>query len=71
MLHALRQRHFKPGVAAILSTKDLAIARRDVNLLGVPVMQADRHQSAVWGHFVEALPGLADVLAAVERGVFR
>jgi hypothetical protein len=40
-------------------------------LLGVPVVQADRHQSAVRCHFVEALPGLADILAAVERAVFR
>jgi hypothetical protein len=35
------------------------------------VMQTDRHQRAVRRHPVEALPGLADVLAAVERAVFR
>ena len=35
------------------------------------VMQANRHQRAVRGHLVEALPGLADVLTAVQRAVFR
>ena len=34
-------------------------------------MQADRHQRAVRLHLVEALPGLADVLAAIERAVLR
>src|SRR5262249_37238181 len=41
VLHALRQRHFKPAFAAILSAEHLAIARRDVDLLGVVVMQTD------------------------------
>ena len=49
----------------------IGIARRDVDLLGVAVMQTDRHQRAVRRHPVEALPSLADVLAAVERAVFR
>src|SRR6516164_1506466 len=71
VLHALRQRHFKPAFAAILSAEHLAIARRNVDLLGVAVMQTDRHQRAVRRHPVEALPSLADVLAAVERAVFR
>src|SRR5215468_11237713 len=71
VLHALRQRHFKPAFAAILSAEHLAIARRDVDLLSVAVMQTDRHQRAVWRHPVEALPSLADALAAVERAVFR
>jgi hypothetical protein len=35
VLHALRQRHFKPAFAAILSAEHLAIACRDVDLLGV------------------------------------
>jgi hypothetical protein len=30
VLDALRQRHFKPALAAILSTEHLAIARRDI-----------------------------------------
>lgn len=30
MLHALRQRHFTPAFAAILSAKNLAVACRDV-----------------------------------------
>src|SRR5215472_413517 len=71
VLHALRQRHFKPAFASILSAEHLAIARRDVDLLGVAAMQTDRHQRAVRRHPVEALPSLADVLAAVERAVFR
>src|SRR5262249_45298536 len=71
VLNILRQRHFKPAFAAILSAEHLAIARRDVDLLGVAVMQTDRHQRAVRRHPVEALPSLADVLAAVERAVFR
>ena len=71
MLHALRQRHFEPAFAAILSAKHLAIARGDVDLLGVAVMKADRHQRPVRRHLVEALPGLADVLATIERAVFR
>src|SRR5262249_57291598 len=43
----------------------------DGGLLGVAVMQTDRHQRAVRRRLVEALPGLTDVLAAVERAVFR
>src|SRR5262249_25709948 len=62
---------FQPTFAAILSAEHLAIARRDVDLLGVTVMQAYRHQRAVRRHFVETLPGLTDVLAAVECAVFR
>jgi hypothetical protein len=54
-----------------VSAEHLAIACRDVDLLGIAVMQADRHQSAVRCHFVKALPGLADILAAVQRAVFR
>ena len=71
VLHALRQRHFKPAFAAIPGAEHLAIARGDVDLPGVAVMQADRHQRSVRRHLVEALPGLADVLAAVEGAVFR
>src|SRR5262249_48577467 len=71
VLHALRQRHFKQAFAAILGAEHLAIAPRDEHLLGVAVMQTDRHQRAVRRHPVEALPSLADVLAAVERAVFR
>ena len=71
VLHALRQRHFKPAFAAILGAEHLAIARRDVDLPGVAVMQTDRHQRAVRRHLVETLPSLADVLAALERAVFR
>ena len=37
MLDALRQRNFKPAFAAILSAEHLAIACRDVDLLGVAV----------------------------------
>jgi hypothetical protein len=70
VLHALRQRHFKPAFATVLSAEYLAIACRDVDLLGVAVMQADRHQRAVRRRLVEGLPGLAHVLAAVERAVF-
>jgi hypothetical protein len=69
VLHALRQRHFKPAFATVLSAEYLAIACRDVDLLGVAVMQADRHQRAVRRRLVEGLPGLAHVLAAVERAV--
>jgi hypothetical protein len=58
VLHALRQRHFKPTVAAILRPEHLAIACRDIDLLGVAVMRADRHQRAVRRHLVEALPAL-------------
>ena len=71
VLHALRQRHFKPAFAAILSAEHLAITCRDIDLLGVAVMQTDRHQRTVRRHLVEALPGLADVLAPVQRAVFR
>jgi hypothetical protein len=56
VLHARRQRHFKPAFAAILSTEHLAIACRDIDLLSAGVMQADRHQRAVGCHLVEALP---------------
>src|SRR6202022_4727096 len=60
-----------PSFAAVLSAEHLAIARREVDLLGVAVMQADRHQRAVRRHLVETLPALTEVLAAVERAVFR
>src|SRR5580704_9380011 len=69
VLHAGRQRRFAPALAAVRRAEHLAIARGDVDLLGVGVMQAHRHQGAVRLHFVEALPGAADVLAAVERAV--
>src|SRR5262245_23579383 len=71
VLNVQRQRHFKPAFAAILSAEHLAIARRDVDLLSVAVMQTDRHQRAVRRHLVETMPSLADVLTAVERAVFR
>src|SRR5262249_16982588 len=71
VLHALRKRRFKPAFAAVLSAEHLAIARRDVDLLGLAVMQTDRHQRAVRRHLVETLPSLANVLAAIERAVFR
>ena len=47
VLHALRQRRLAPAGAAILRAEHLAVARGDVDLLGVGVMQADRHQRAV------------------------
>src|SRR3984957_10223810 len=69
VLHARRQRCFAPALAAVRRAEHFAVARRDVDLLGVGVMQADRHQGAVWLHLVETLPGAADVLAAIERAV--
>ncbi len=71
VLHALRQRRLAPGRAAVLGAEHFAIARGDIHLLRVAVMQTDRHQRAVRLHLVEALPGLADVLAAIERAVLR
>src|SRR5580693_7494602 len=67
--HAGRQRRFAPALAAVRRAEHFAIARGDIELLGVGVMQAHRHQGAVRLHLVEALPGAADVLAAVERAV--
>src|SRR5579862_7152776 len=69
VLHAGRQRCFAPAFAAVMGAEHFAIARGDINLLGVGMMQADRHQGAVRLHLVEALPGAADILAAVERAV--
>jgi hypothetical protein len=36
VLHALRQRHFEPAFAAVLSAKHLAIARGDIACLTSP-----------------------------------
>src|SRR5580700_5152686 len=69
VLHARRQRRFAPALAAVRRAEHLAIARGNIDLLGVGMMQADRHQRAVRLHFVETLPGAADILAAVERAV--
>src|ERR1700728_2670783 len=70
MLHALRQRRLAPALAAILRAEYFAVASSNVNLLRIAVMQAHRHQRAMRLYFVETLPGLADIAAAVERAVF-
>src|SRR5215203_4342149 len=71
VLNVLRQRCLTPGLAAILRAKHLAITGGDIDLLSVRGVQANRHQRAVRLHLVEALPALADVLAAIERAVLR
>src|SRR5436190_24227004 len=70
VLDRARQRHRCPGLAAILGAENLAlVARADVDLLGVGLMQAHRHDRTVHLHLVEALPGLACVLAAIEPAI--
>src|SRR5580700_9545172 len=64
VLHARRQRRFAPALAAVRRAEHFAIARRDVDLLGIAMMQAYRHQGAVRLHLVETLPSAADVPAA-------
>src|SRR5580698_9363791 len=54
-----------------MRTEDFTVARGDIDLLRIGMMQADRHQRAVRLHLVEPLPGLANVAAAIERAVFR
>src|SRR5947207_14106307 len=65
-----RQRDRRPGLAALLRAEHLAlVACADVDLLGVGLVQADRHDGPVHLHLVEALPGLARVLAAIKPAV--
>src|SRR5258708_3179017 len=64
------QRQGLPGLAGILGAEHLAVvARADIDLTGVAVMQADRHDGAVHLDLVEALPALAAIGAAVEPAV--
>src|SRR5262245_24842191 len=56
VLDVLRQRRFAPSRAAVLGAEHLAVARRDVDLLVVGGMQADRQQRAMRLDLVEALP---------------
>src|SRR5262249_49486394 len=64
------QRQRGPTLSAILCAEDLAlVARADVDLLGVGLVQSDRHDRAVHLHLVEALPGPARVLAAIDASV--
>src|SRR5262245_26396504 len=65
-----RQGHRCPGLPSVLRTEDLPlIACADVDLVGIRVMQADRHDRAMHLHLIEALPGLARVLAAINASV--
>src|SRR5471032_1748409 len=70
VLHFARQRHGLPALAAVLRAEHLAVvARADIDLFGVTLMEADRHDRAVHLDLVEALPALAAVLAPVDRAV--
>src|SRR5262249_12801319 len=57
VLHALRQRHFKPAFAAILSAEHLAIARRDVALLGVAGAGKHAGETALFASVITADTG--------------
>src|SRR5262249_3449461 len=60
----------RPGLAAILSAEHLTlVARADIDLIGVARVEPDRHDCAVDLHLVEAPPGLAGIVAAVETAV--
>src|SRR5579859_2289662 len=69
VLYAGRQRRFAPRLAAVVRAEHFAVARRDIDLLGVTRVQRDRHQRAVRLHLVETLPSFADVAAAIKRAV--
>src|SRR5919106_330364 len=70
MLHFARQRHRLPCLAGILRAEHLAVvAGADIDLGGIAVVQADRHDRAVHLDLVEALPALAAIGAAIEAAV--
>src|SRR5215472_12975434 len=59
-----------PGLAAVLRAKQLAGARDAIDLVGVARMHGDRHHRGFGlDAMVEALPGLPDIVAAVDRPV--
>src|SRR5262245_165779 len=70
VLHAGRQRGFVPGASAAFRPEDLTEAADAIYLVGVARMQSDSHHGAVGlDTVVEPLPGLTEILAAVERTV--
>src|SRR4029453_1171235 len=70
VLDLARKRHRLPRLAGILGAEHLAVvAGADIDLLGIGLVQADRHDRAVHLNLVEALPALAAVGAAVEAAV--
>src|SRR5271166_4134308 len=67
---ALRQPGLAPGAAAILRSEDLAEAGDAVDLVGVARMNRHAHHCRLGlDPVVEALPGLADIVAAIDRSV--
>src|SRR6516164_115021 len=67
---AFRQPVLVPGAAAVLRAEDLPEARDAVNLVRVARMDRHRHHRRLGlDPVIEALPGLADILAAIDRTV--
>src|ERR1700732_3518912 len=70
--HPFRQAAFAPILAGVLGAEHLAGARYRVDLVRVARVQGHAHHRRVGlDVVVEALPGLADILALVDRAVGR
>src|SRR5260370_36630963 len=69
-LHAVRQAMLAPRAAAVLGAEHLTGAADAVDAVGVGRVQRDGHHRRLrLDAVIEALPRLADVVAAVERAV--
>src|SRR5262245_23506392 len=70
VLDALGQVRLSPGATAVPRSEDLAVTGGAVDLIRVPGVQGHAHHGAAGGKAViEARPGLAQVLTAVEGAV--
>src|SRR5262249_819555 len=59
-----------PGLTAVLRAEHLPEARDAIDLIGVARMDCDRHHRGLrLDPVVKALPGLADIVGAVDRTV--
>src|SRR5262245_55536484 len=70
ILHRPRQGQRGPSFTPILRAENLAlIASAYINLVGIGLMQSDRHNCAVRLDLVKALPGPTGIVAAIDATI--
>ena len=70
VLHVVGQSILLPRASAILRSEDLSAARGAVHARRIGRMHVDRHHRGIrFDAMIEALPALAEILAAIERAV--
>ena len=70
VLNIFRQPVLMPARTTVLRTEHLAAACGTVDLVGITLMQPHGHHGAVClDAMIKALPGLAQILAAIERAI--